>query len=336
VNVSIAIATYNRADYLRLTLQSLTRLENSRSGEYEIVVVANACTDDTIAVVESFIPQFRGRLRCVVEEKQGLSHARNRAIAETRFEIVSFLDDDVEVDARWLNALIAAFQEEDCAVVGGKAYLIYPQAKPRWLGEQNEGHLSKVDLGSNRRSSAADELYGVNLSIRRSWIERVGLFRADLGRVGPSLVGDEDIDLLQRIVKAGGRLIYEPAAFVGHRVAPVRLNKRWFWKRCYVGSYAATRMLDEANLGLRSLRRASAHMVLTSGSLVSAVLRKGPRSPEAFYQSTRWVGYLGSWLGTASRLGKRFLGIRKTQPDEPVRGTAPAAKRPQPEPCQVS
>ena len=62
-------------------------------------------------------PLFGGRLRGVRESKQGLSHARNRAVAEARHEIIAFLDDDVDVDVNWLRSLAAAYEGGDYAAV---------------------------------------------------------------------------------------------------------------------------------------------------------------------------------------------------------------------------
>jgi glycosyltransferase involved in cell wall biosynthesis len=305
MRVSIAIPTYNRAEELRRTLRGLARVDACAGEDYEVLVVGNRCTDHTAAVAAEMAPAFGGRFRYVEEEMQGLSHARNRALAESRFEVIAFLDDDVEVDPNWLGALVAAYRAEDCAAVGGRAYLVYPRPRPRWLGEQVEGLLSKVEGGGRRRTAEPDELYGVNLSLRRDWVERVGPFRTDLGRVGNSLAGDEDVDLLERIVRAGGRLVYEPGAVVGHRVAPGRLRRVWFWSRCYSGYLAATRRIDDRELTLRTLRRPTYLLARHAWGLLRASWRPGLHSPEWFYRSTRVVGLAGTCIGTAGRLCRR-------------------------------
>ena len=192
MGISIAIPTYNRADELRLTLASLSRVQAPSDLPYEVIVVANNCTDHTAVVVQEAMPLFDGRLRCVEEPRLGLSHGRNRAITEARHDIVAFLDDDVEVDPNWLRALTAAYAGGDCAAVGGKAYLIYPAARPQWLGDRLEGYLSKVDHGPRQRPAEPDELFGLNVSFRKDWLDRVGWFRTDQGRVGTRLLGGGD------------------------------------------------------------------------------------------------------------------------------------------------
>jgi len=204
MKISIAIPTHNRAGELEQTLRTLSEIDTRSVEDYEVLVVGNGCTDDTEHVARHFAPAFGGRLRYVHEDNLGLNHARNRAVAESRFEVLALLDDDVQVDSGWLSAVVMAFQSEDCAAVGGKAYLIYPQEKPRWLGEKVEGHLSKVDRGPHRRLADPDELYGLNLSFRKEWIARVGPFRPDLDRIGSCLISGGEIELLERIASIGG------------------------------------------------------------------------------------------------------------------------------------
>lgn len=314
MKISISIPTHNRAEEVRLTLQSLARIKSDQVDNYEVLVIGNACTDHTAEVVKSFVDQFNGKLRFIEEERLGLNHARNRAFSEARFPLVAFLDDDVDVDPDWLRGLSSAFRSETCAAVGGKAYLVYPISRPKWLGDEIEGLLSKVDHGAIRQEATAEDLFGLNLTIKKDWFGRIGMFRTDLDRTGNCLISGGETEFLERIVRVGGRLIYEPSAIVGHRVPKTRLRRMWFWSRCYWGGVGSSRIVADEKLSLRSLRRPTAHMILTSASLIGAVLRKGPRSPEAFYQSTRWVGYLGCWLGTARRVGQRFLGARKRRP----------------------
>jgi glycosyltransferase involved in cell wall biosynthesis len=306
MKISIAIPTHNRAGELEQTLRTLSEIDTRSVEDYEVLVVGNGCTDDTEHVARHFAPAFGGRLRYVNEDNLGLNHARNRAVAESRFEVLALLDDDVQVDSGWLSAVVMAFQSEDCAAVGGKAYLIYPQEKPRWLGEKVEGHLSKVDQGPHRRLAAADELYGLNLSIQKQWIGRVGPFRPDLDRIGSCLISGGEIELLERIASIGGKLIYEPAAVVGHRVPAARLRRKWFWSRCYWTSWGFARTEANQTSPLRLLRRSTWLLMRTTLLIFSESLSQGNRSPEVFYLSTRWVGQMGTWVGSVLRLLRRL------------------------------
>ena len=102
--VSVVVCTRNRQDDLLTCVEALERLDYP---DLEIVVVDNAPSDDAteVALAGRDFP----RVRYAVEPRPGLSHARNLGVAEARGEIVAFTDDDVTVNARWVEALVRGF-----------------------------------------------------------------------------------------------------------------------------------------------------------------------------------------------------------------------------------
>lgn len=308
--ISIAIATLNRADELRPTLESLRSLDLRGIEAFEIIVVDNGSIDHTAEVVAAFQEAFAGRLRYCRCLEQGLSHARNIAISEARFPIIAFLDDDVHVHPEWLRGLVDAYASGEYAAVGGKAYLIYPRARPRWLSDHDERLLSKVEHGDERRIASAEDLFGLNLSMRREWLDRVGLFRADLGRTGKRLLGGEETELLGRMSRAGAKLLYEPAAVVGHRVAPERLRRRWFLSRIYWGFRSEAQFMPDEEGGWRGLARMGWYAGRGLAACCAALVRHGPRSPEMFGAVKRVAAAVGKAIGIAERI--RANGRRAT------------------------
>jgi glucosyl-dolichyl phosphate glucuronosyltransferase len=305
MTITIAIARYNRAGEVEKTLAGLARLDTTGCPEHEILVIDNNSTDGTAGVVARMGPRFGGRLRCVREERQGLSHARNRAIAEARYEVVAFLDDDVDVDPRWLRNLAAAYAGGDVAAVGGRAFLVYPGPRPRWLGDGIEGLLTKVELGPDRRPAVAGELYGVNLSFRKDWLKRAGGFRTDIGRIGTTLLGGEDDDMVARVAALGGAVLYEPTAVVGHRVPPARVTRAWFRRRCFWGSVSDPRVWPGERVCGYELVRGTWHVGLMAWRTVRAGLRHGPRSAACFEQRLKLASRAGLWVGLVTELRRR-------------------------------
>jgi glycosyltransferase involved in cell wall biosynthesis len=303
--VSISIATYNRAAEVEKTLLTLSRLDPTGCPEYEVLVVDNNSTDATPAVVERMASLFGGRLRYVREQRQGLSHARNRAIDEARYEVVAYLDDDVDVDPRWLWHLCDAYTGGDAAGVGGRAYLVFPSPRPAWLGEPIEGLLTKVELGPHRRPAGVHELYGVNLSFRKDWLRRVGGFRTDVGRVGTKLACGEDDDMIARVIALGGTVLYEPEAVVGHRVPPARMRRKWFWDRCFRGGASDPRLWPDERVTAYQLLRSTWHVGLMGWRTLRAGLRHGPRSAVCFQHALKVASRSGLCLGLVGELRRR-------------------------------
>jgi len=305
MNVSIAIPTYNRSGEVEKTLRGLANLDSAGCPDYEVLVIDNNSTDGTVDVVAKMVPLFGGRLRCVNESKQGLNHARNRAIAEARYEIVAYLDDDVDIDRRWLKHLAEAYASGDVAGVGGRAYLVYPRPRPHWLGEDIEGLLTKVELGPERRPASSGEIFGVNLSFRKDWLVRTGGFRPDLDRVGTCLLGGGDDEMVARVAANGGQILYEPGAVVGHRVPDSRLSRKWFRNRCFWGSVTSPRMWPDEQITGYQFLRAAWHVVLMSWRTVRAALRHGPRSAPCFQQFLNAASRAGLWVGLVGELRRR-------------------------------
>jgi glycosyltransferase involved in cell wall biosynthesis len=105
MKISVCICTYNRSQSLARTLDSLS-IPTGDAASTEVLIVDNNCTDGTAQVVESFrnkLPILR-----VLETLQGLAHARNRAVAEFRGDLLLFTDDDVRLEAGWLAAYLEA------------------------------------------------------------------------------------------------------------------------------------------------------------------------------------------------------------------------------------
>ena len=85
---------------MRQTLESFTGLAVPAATDWEILVVNNNCTDQTDQVIQAY--QDRLPVRRAFEPRPGLSHARNRAIAEATGDYILWTDDDVTVSPNWL------------------------------------------------------------------------------------------------------------------------------------------------------------------------------------------------------------------------------------------
>jgi glycosyltransferase involved in cell wall biosynthesis len=86
--ITAVLCTYNRAELLAEALDSL--LAQSLAPEtYEILVVDNGSTDATVDVVQAF--GARHLVRYLLEQRLGLSHARNTGAAAARTPYVAYL-----------------------------------------------------------------------------------------------------------------------------------------------------------------------------------------------------------------------------------------------------
>src|SRR5688500_17265462 len=89
MDISVVVPTRNRSALLSTTLRSVL---TQRGVDFEVLVVDEASTDDTLQVVDRFRDP---RIRVIRHATaQGVSAARNRGVAEARGVWIAFLDDD--------------------------------------------------------------------------------------------------------------------------------------------------------------------------------------------------------------------------------------------------
>jgi len=202
---SVVVPTQARAAYLEVALRSLAPQVAAHGGE--LVVVDDGPDEATRAVAARCGARYVENART-----PGLNGARNAGIEATDGELVILVDDDVEVRAGWLGALVgAAERHPGVDVFTGPIRARFEGRTLRFCGRENPP-ITHVDLGSEE--VAVDFAWGANLAIRREALARVGLF--DEGhRTG---AGDEE-EWERRLVASGGRMLYVPAAALDHRRA---------------------------------------------------------------------------------------------------------------------
>lgn len=229
--ISAIICTHNREQYLGAAIDSLLEQDFP---EYEVVVVDNASSDHTREVVEARLPH--PRLKYVYEPVTGLSVARNTGARESNSEIIAYLDDDAVANRGWLKVLWDAYQNNDkLAIAGGKVTLLWPESvtPPPWLSPGLAGCLGAYDLGDQVVNITQPGLTprGLNYSIRRTFLEQMGGFDVNLGRVGKILLSNEELQMTQMAIQQGWQVAYLPQALVAHNVAAERIKRSWFFRR---------------------------------------------------------------------------------------------------------
>ena len=231
---SVIICTYNRSRSLLEVLNSLRSQKVPAGFQWEVLIVDNNSIDDTEAVVNKFAECSNLNLKYVKEEKQGLSHARNRGILEASGEYVAFTDDDAVVDRNWVAALYETFQKYGCDCVGGRIYLKPAKRLPQWLKSEIWGFLGFLDY--DNKPFYLDKKhppFGGNMAFTKKVFEKVGYFNPKFGRIGDNAFGGEEYDFFLRLTKAGGKACYQPAAIVHHVIGAEKLKKKYFWTLHY-------------------------------------------------------------------------------------------------------
>jgi glycosyltransferase involved in cell wall biosynthesis len=235
MDFSVIICTYNKSNHLKQILNCLSKQVVSEKLLWEIVVVDNNSKDDTFEVVKSFINSSSIPVRYVTEEKQGLSHARNKGIIESCGKYVAFTDDDAIADRAWVTALYETFQNYKCDGVGGRIYLKPVKQLPKWLKSELWGFLGFLNYGDQPFYLDKDHLpFGGNMAFLREIFGRMGYFNPNFGRVGNIPYGSEEDELFLRFFESGAEAVYQPRALVHHVIGADKLRKGYFRKLHYL------------------------------------------------------------------------------------------------------
>lgn len=240
--LTVAICTYNRAELLRQTLAGLAR-QNYPRDQFEILVLDNNSRDHTRDVVASFATTSPSP-RHIIETQQGLDHARNRAIAEARGEIIVFGDDDILVEPDWLaqiTAPLAADASHKIGAVGGEVIPVFPDGLPPWVSEWHSPLAFRPDAGPLPSSQSP---MGANFAFPKWVFAQHGPFHTALDRSGKNLFGGGDTEIIRRLRATGLEIWFAPAARVLHQMPAGRTTFRYATRHAF--DSARSRVVDRA------------------------------------------------------------------------------------------
>ncbi len=233
MKISVIVCTYNRSRFLPPLLNSLAE-QKLPAPAYEVVLVNNRSTDDTESVCKAWARAHRQiQLSYVVENRQGLSHARNRGIQEATGDVLAFVDDDALVPPHYLQTLydhFVAHPESDAA--GGKIRLMFEGKEPPWLNRYISPMLGYFDWGEKEKPFRGRQYpRGSNMAFRRRVFEQAGGFDVRMGRTGRHLLGGEEKAFFARFRAQGFRGVYLPGAWLYHLVPQERLAMDYLKKQ---------------------------------------------------------------------------------------------------------
>ncbi len=295
LRATIAIPTYNRADYLRQALASIDQQAFSRD-QFEILVIDNNSSDHTKAVVAEF-SECQPAPRYILETKQGLDHGRNRAIDEARGEILIFADDDIITRPDWITQMCAPFAgdtDHRVGAVGGEVIPIFPDGLPPWIEEWHAPLAFRHDCGP---LEPRDTPMGANLAFPRWVFEKLGPFHTALDRSAENYFSGGDSEMIRRIRAANLEVWFSPAAAVQHQMPASRTTFGYASRHAF--DSARSRVIDRAGhsgaksylLG-RMIINLYTVVIFTLLSLINFILFRSGSAKKALVRSWRSCGYL--------------------------------------------
>jgi GT2 family glycosyltransferase len=204
LSASIVIPTRSRPEYLEVALASIA--PQAALASAEVIVVIDGPDPSVRETAER-----HGAKVVALDRPVGINAARNIGIGTARSSLIVFTDADVDAPAGWLRAILDAAHEHPEVEVFGGPIRARMEGGPRGCGREAPP-ITTLDAGGADRDVPL--VWGANMAIRRSAIERLGPFKESLSGRGD----EEEWELRYRA--AGGRIRYLAAAGLDHRRAP--------------------------------------------------------------------------------------------------------------------
>ncbi len=239
VDFTVAIRTYNAEKRLPDVLDCLLAQTGTEGIAWEVLVVDNNSTDQTVAVVSEYAQRWQSdsQLRCVFEPRQGSAYARDRAMQEAASEsLVGFLDDDNFPTPNWVVAAHRfGLAHPQAGAYGSNIYAKLDEEPPP------EFHQIKFLLAVEERgpvafryTAAGTVPNGPGCVIRKqAWDEAVPQKRRLKGRDETwkvMIATAEDIEVMLYIQSSRWEVWHNPEMAVWHHVPPRRFERQYLLK----------------------------------------------------------------------------------------------------------
>jgi len=247
VDISVIICTWNNCQRLAITLESFCQCRIPDHITWELIIVANNCTDRTREIVEGMMNRLP--LVYVEEPIQGLSRAKNTGLRNASGSLVIFTDDDVYPDARWVETYWKAFIRQPRGFFWGgpvESEFEGPKPDPDLLNLA-PASVKGLDYGPVRRELKKGERFiSANWACPQESFAQVGGFNVNLGlnsKTGEVSIGEES-DIMSKLFQAGDNAIYLPEARLWHFVPRSKCTNEHILARCLAGARFSARAFE--------------------------------------------------------------------------------------------
>ena len=219
LTLSVVLATYNRAETLRTTLDHLAQQDLDPT-TFEVIVIDDGSPDQTRRIVEEAAATFPFALTYLHHENQGPGYTQNRGIRAAQAPLVLLMADDI-----WLAPGPAAHLDEHAR---------HPEPQVAVLGRvlqsptmNHSVFLKHWDPFGFQDLEGGKELpylmfWVCNLSVKRDFLLEHGLFTETIGPAGPH--HHHDTELGYRLSQHGLRILYNGDGW-GYHYHPSTLDE---------------------------------------------------------------------------------------------------------------
>lgn len=260
-HIAVCICTFKRPAMLDELLVALSQQETKGQFTFSARVVDNDREESARPIV-SRVANERGLImEYVVEPRQNIARARNRAVAGVSAEYLAIIDDDERPEKDWLWALWASITQLSADGVLGPVLPDFPTLSPTWLRKSRlcdrPSHRTGQWLEYHQTRTGNALLRGLLFT------DREESFNPEFGEGG-----GEDIDFFRRKIAEGYRFAWCNEAIVYERVPPERWQLQYYCRRQWrLGGLLSNRRKKVRGLTFGALAHSAARLVIHAGRI---------------------------------------------------------------------
>lgn len=174
MRLSIILPAYKVEAYIERCIRSLENQDIPKT-DYEIIITNDGSPDQSAAIVENLQKEFPN-IVLINQENQGVSMARNNAIANAKGNYILPIDPDDYVLPNTLKNILEAAESKDLDVLYLGFEIFDAEGKPIWYSDYSEQEKNSYDgvegYFASRGSNVHDPDRSWAILYRRSMLEK--------------------------------------------------------------------------------------------------------------------------------------------------------------------
>jgi glycosyltransferase involved in cell wall biosynthesis len=230
--ITILVCTFNGAQRLPVTLRCIAAQQIPAGAGCELIVVNNASTDDSLAVIQQEWQRYDTtiELRVITEMRTGLTYAREAGFCAAQYDYIILCDDDNWLAPDYVRTAFTVMESQpDIGILGGKGNFVFEEPAPAWLLSCN---LYAGGAQASKSGIVTDQfVYGAGAVLRKSAYEKIcagGFVPALTDRQGMNLSSGGDHELCYVLALAGYKIWYEGNLRFDHYITANRLKLPYY------------------------------------------------------------------------------------------------------------
>ncbi len=236
VDISVIICCYNSEQLIKDTLRYLSKQQLKSSLVFEVVLVDNNSTDNTVVIAKDLWNRLKPEipLKVVSEKVPGLSHARKTGVLASRGEIIVFCDDDNWLQSDYLNIAFEIMKANPAiGALGGQSKGVLEVEEPSWWQNKQSDYAVGKQAAIDGDISKKGFVWGAGIVVKREnmiSLYEAGLKPLVLGRTGKVQSSGDDSEICKWMLLLGYRLWYSDKLQFIHYIQRERLTKMYLEK----------------------------------------------------------------------------------------------------------